>query len=82
VIVASLSDLEGEKLALAIQPATLRPMGARSGKQYLRQYNQIPDRTQPPTMSGIAAPVYVSVPKDKEKQKEIRFDESLKKNPS
>ena len=33
-------------------------------------------------MSGIAAPVQVPVPKDKEKQKEIRFDASLKKNPS
>jgi len=33
-------------------------------------------------MSGTAAPVQAPVPKDKEKQKEIRFDESLKKNPS
>ena len=33
-------------------------------------------------MSGTAAPVQAAVLKDKEKQKEIRFDESLKKNPS
>ena len=33
-------------------------------------------------MSGAAAPVQTLVPKDKEKQKEIRFDGSLKKNPS
>jgi len=32
--------------------------------------------------SGIAAPVLAPAPKDKEKQKEIRFDESSKKNPS
>jgi len=31
--------------------------------------------------SGTAIPVQAPVPKDKEKQKEIRFDESLKKNP-
>ena len=33
VTVASLSDLEGEKLALVTQPATSQPMGTRSGKQ-------------------------------------------------
>jgi len=32
--------------------------------------------------SGTAAPVQATVPKDTEKQKEICFDESLKKNPS
>jgi len=32
--------------------------------------------------SGNAAPVQAPLPKDKEKQKEIQFDEFLKKNPS
>ena len=33
-------------------------------------------------MSGIAAPIQVPMPLDKEKQKEVRFDKPLKKNPS
>jgi len=33
-------------------------------------------------MSRTAAPIQATMPKDKEKQKEIHFDESLKKNPS
>ena len=32
VTVASLSDSEGEKLALAAQPSTSQPVGTRSGK--------------------------------------------------
>jgi len=82
VTIASLSDSDREKLALATQPATSQPVGTRSGKQYLRQYNQIPNKAPPPTTLGTAAPVQAPVPKDKEKQKEIRFDEYLKKNSS
>ena len=43
VTVASLSDSEGEEPALAAQPSISQPVGTRSGKQYLRQYNQTPD---------------------------------------
>ena len=48
----------------------------------MRQYDQTSDGALQPTTSGIAAPVQAIVPRDKEKQKEIHFDESLKKNPS
>jgi len=57
-------------------------VGTRSDKQYLRQYDQTPDRTPQPMTSGTTAPVQATTPKDKEKQKEIHFDEFLKKNPS
>jgi len=57
VTVASLSDLEEEKLALAVQPTTSQPLGTQSRKMYLRQYDQIPDETQQPTMSATVAPV-------------------------
>jgi len=56
-------------------------VGTRPGKQYLRQYDQTPDGASQLTTSGIAAPVQVLALKDKEKQKEIHFNESLKKNP-
>jgi len=81
VNVISLSDLEGEKLALTTHLTISQPLGTRSSKQYLRQYDQIPDEAQPPMMLGAAVPIQAPVPKDKEKQKEIHFDESLKKNP-
>ena len=68
--IASLSDSEEEKFALAVQLATSQPIGTWSGKQYLWQYDQIPDE------SGINAPIQAPVPKDKEKQKEIWFDKS------
>jgi len=67
VTVASLSDSEGEKLALAAEPSTLQSVGTRSGKQYLRQYDQTPDGSSQPTTSEIAAPVQTPAPKDKEK---------------
>ena len=35
VTITSLSDSEGEKLALATQPTISQPVGTRSGKQYL-----------------------------------------------
>ena len=79
VTIASLSDSEGEKPALAAQPSISQPVGTRSGKQYLRQYDQTPSGALQPATS---APVQAPVLKDKEKQKEIRFNESLKKNPS
>jgi len=82
VTITSLSDSKEKKLALAAQPSTLQPVDTHSGKQYLRQSDQTPDGAPQPTASGTAAPVLAPVPKDKEKQKEIRFDESLKKNPS
>jgi len=69
-------------IALAAQPSTSQPVGTHSAKQYLRQYDQTPNKAPQLTTSGTAAPVLSPVPKDKEKQKEIRFDESLKKNPS
>ena len=81
MIVPSLSDLETEKLALTTQPVTSQLVGIHSGKQYLQQYDQIPDEAQPPTMLETVVPVPAPVPKDKEKQKEIRFNESLMKNP-
>ena len=78
--VASLSDLEGEKLALATQPTISQPVGTRSGKQYLWQYDQTPDGAPQPTTLETAAPFQATVPKNKEKHKEIHFDEFLKKN--
>ena len=81
--VASLSSSEEEKCAFTAQLATPQPVGTRSGKQYLRQYDLTPDETQQPTMSGDVAPVQAStqtLPLDKEKQKEVRFDKALKKN--
>ena len=65
--IASLSYSEGEKSALAAHPSTSQPVGTRSGKQYLRQYDQTPDGAPQPTTSGTAAPVQAPVPKDKEK---------------
>jgi len=47
VVIASLSDSEREKLALVTQPATSHSVDTRSGKQYLRQYDQTPDRAPP-----------------------------------
>jgi len=35
VTIASLNDLEKEKLSLAAQPAASQPIGTRSGRQYL-----------------------------------------------
>ena len=83
--VASLSDLEEEKHALAAQPTTSQPIGTRSERPYLRQYNQTPDETQQPTTLGTTAlvqAVATSPPLDKGKQKEVWFDKSLKKDPS
>ena len=60
VTVDSLSDSEGEKPTLAAQPSTSQPVGTRSGKQYLRQYDQTPDGALQPTMSGTAALVQAS----------------------
>jgi len=82
VTVTSLSDSEGEKPALASQASTSQPVATRSSKQFLWQYDQTRDGAPQPMISGAAAPVQAPVPRDKEKQKEIRFDESLKKNPS
>ena len=62
VTVASLSDSEGEKPAQ--QPSTSQPVGTRSDKQYLPQYDQTPDRAPQPATS---APVQAPEPKDKEK---------------
>jgi len=80
--VASLNRSEEEKFAFVERPFTSQPVGTQSGKQYLRQYDQTPDGTQQPTTSGTAAPLQAPMPLDKEKQKEVRFDKSLKKNPS
>jgi len=44
VTIASLSDSEEEKLALAARPATSQPVGTRSEKLYLCQYDQTPRR--------------------------------------
>jgi len=74
----TLSDSEGDKHALATQPSISQLVGTRSSKQYLPQYDQTSDGVPQP---AILAPLQAPVPKDKEKQKEIRSDESLKKNP-
>jgi len=50
ITVASLSDFEDEKHALAAQDAAPQPAGTRSGKSYLRQYEKTTDETQQPTM--------------------------------
>ena len=44
VMVVSLNSSE-EKFAFMAQPTTSQPIGTWSEKQYLRQYNQIPDET-------------------------------------
>jgi len=82
VTVTSLNDSEEEKLALTTQLTTSLPVGTRSSKQYLQQYDQTPEGAPQPMTSGTTAPTQATVPNDKEKQKVIRFDESLKKNPS
>jgi len=83
--IASLSDSEEEKLALTSQSATPQPVGTWSEKPYLRQYDQTPDETHQPATSGTTAPVQASTPPlqlDNGRQKEVRFDKSLKKDPS
>ena len=57
VIIASLNGSEEEKLALVAQLAAPQPIGTWSKKQYLRQYNQTPDKTQQPATLGTIAPV-------------------------
>ena len=57
VTIASLSDSEEEKLALAAQPTTSQPLGTRYEKQYLPQYDQTPDETQQPTTSRTTATI-------------------------
>ena len=82
--IASLSNSKEEKCALAAQPTTSQPVGTRSRKKYLRQYDKTPDETQQSTMSDNVAPLPASAPApllDKEKQKEAWCDKALKKNP-
>jgi len=43
---ASLSDSEGEKHAFTTQADAHQPTGTRSGKSYLKLYEQITDETQ------------------------------------
>ena len=69
VTVTSLSDTEGEKPALAAQPSTSQPVGTRSGKQYLWQYDQTPDGASQPMTSGTAAPVQAPAPKVKKSRR-------------
>jgi len=57
VTLASLSNSWGEKSALTTQPSTSQPMGTRSGKQYLWQYDQTPNGASQPATSGIPTPV-------------------------
>jgi len=67
------------------QPVTSHPVGTRFERRYLRQYDQTPDETQQPTTLGITALVQAPAPVaplDQEKKKEVRFDKTLKKNPS
>jgi len=83
--IASLSDSEEEKFALAAQPAATQPLGTRSGRPYSRQYDQTVDETQRPMTSGTIAPVQVSVLSpalDKKEAKGGLIDKLLKKNPS
>ena len=79
---ASLSSSEEDKFAFIAQLATSQLVGTRSGKSYLRQYDQTHDETQQLMTSGTAAPILtLALPQDKQKQKEVCFDKSLKKNP-
>ena len=85
VTLVSLSSSEEEKFFFAPQITTSQPVGTRSGKQHLRQYDHTPDITQQPTSSKNAAPIQVLAPAsplDKEKQNEVWFDKTLKKKPS
>jgi len=75
----NLSQRRRKREACTAQPSTSQSVGTCFGKQYLRQYDQTTDGALWPATS---VPVQAPVPKDKEKQKEIRFDEFLKKNPS
>jgi len=71
-IVAFLSSSQEEKSAFAAQPATSQPVGTRSDKQYLRQYDQTPDKTQQPITSGTVTLTWApALPLDKQKQKEV-----------
>ena len=79
ITIASLSDYEDEKQALAAQDAAPQPKGTRSEKSYLRQYEKTTDETQQPTTSG-EVPVPASAPTlGKENQKEVWFDRVLNK---
>jgi len=46
IIIASLSDSEDEKHALAAQDAAPQPTSTQSEKSYLRQYKKTTDETQ------------------------------------
>ena len=71
ITVASLSDSEDEKHALAAQDAAPQPTSTQSEKSYLRQYKKTTDETQQPTTSAKIL-VLASVPTlAKEKQKEV-----------
>ena len=79
ITIASLSDSEDEKHALAAQDAAPQPTGTRSEKSYLRQYEKTTDEIQRLTTSGnIHVPASAPTP-EKEKQKEVQFDRVLKK---
>ena len=54
-LTTSLSNSE-EGFALAVQPATSQPVGTRSEKWYLRQYDQTLDEIQQPTTLRNVAP--------------------------
>jgi len=70
VTIASLSDSKEEKFALATQPATTQPLVTWSGRSYLRQYDQTPDKTHQQTTSPVKS-VAPYLPMNKGKQKEV-----------
>ena len=79
VTIASLSDSESERHACTTQADVSQPMGTRSEKSYLKQYEKITDETQQKTMSvQVSIPPPIPTPR-KEKQKEVQFDRVLKK---
>ena len=74
---ASLSDSERERHACTAQTDVPQPIGTRSRKSYLKQYEQITNETQ---TTSVQVPIPALVPTSgKEKQKEVRFDYILKK---
>ena len=74
-----LSDSEEEQIVLVAQPTD-----TRSGKTYLRQYDQAVGEAQPSTSKDTppVQPTAPAQPVEKNKSKDLHFNHSLKKNTS
>ena len=82
-LVNSLTDSEEEQFVLEAQPARAQPTGTRSGKTYLRQYDQATEEAHQPSTSKDTATALLLAPTqpvEKGRPKDLRFSNALKKN--